>query len=365
MKTGLIIIFVIHGILHLVGFFKAFHKTEVIKLVGYISKPMGLLWFVAALLFLLVAILLIFNKHGWAFFAIAAVVLSQTLIIMSWQDAKWGTILNIFILLISVVALGRFHFENMVEKEVANMLEDVPSSISTVKNEDLGHLPRSVQKWLTATGVIGKPEIISVQLTQTGEMRTAPASKWMAFDATQYFNVNDPGFNWAVNVEAFPGIHLSGRDKLAFGKGEMKIKLLSLFNVVNEAGNEKINSGSMLRFLGEICWFPTAALNEYITWEEIDALTAKAIFRQYDEEVWGVFTFSEDGDLLSFEAERYYGGGDKAAKYPWLIDVLEYEVFNGIKLPSKCKVTWKLPEGDFEWLNLEITTVYYNISPTF
>ena len=187
----------------------------------------------------------------------------------------------------------------------------------------------------------------------------------MRFEAVQSFSLKPPAFNWAVRVDAFPLVQLSGRDKLTYGVGEMKIKLLSLINVVNEKENEKVNSGSMLRFLGEICWFPTAALNDYISWEEIDNLTAKATFTQQNKVVSGIFKFSTEGELLSFEADRFYGGDEKATKHPWLREVLEYKVFDGIKVPSKCKVTWKLPEGDFNWLNLEITTLEYNNSSSF
>lgn len=42
------------------------------------------------------------------------------------------------------------------------------------------------------------------------------------------------------------------------GQGEMLIKLLSLVNVVNEKHNDQINTGTLIRFLGEICWFPSS-----------------------------------------------------------------------------------------------------------
>lgn len=362
MKTGLIIIFLIHGLLHLTGFFKAFGKGDVIKLAGYISKPMGLLWLLVAMVFIMVAVLILMNKQGWPFFAIAAVIISQTLIIMSWQDAKWGTIVNILLLIISVPALGRYHFEAMVKKEVTGLLEEAPRAATIVKMEDLAHLPASVQNWLIESGVVGKEQVLTARLIQHGQMKTQPNSKWMPFEAVQYISLKPPGFNWAAQVEAFPLVHLSGRDKFSYGEGEMKIKLLSLINVVDEKENEKLNSGSMLRFLGEICWVPSAALNDYISWEEIDHVTAKATFTQGNKVVSGIFRFSPAGELFSFEADRYYGGEEKAVRHPWFIEVIEYKVFDGIKVPSKCKVTWKLPEGDFNWLNLEIPTLEYNNS---
>jgi hypothetical protein len=86
---------------------------------------MGNLWLICAILFLTVLILMIFNKPWWPFFAIAAVMLSQTLIIIYWQDAKFGTILNIIILLVSISALGKFQFDGMVQKEATVLLSNI------------------------------------------------------------------------------------------------------------------------------------------------------------------------------------------------------------------------------------------------
>jgi hypothetical protein len=196
-------------------------------------------------------------------------------------------------------------------------------------------------------------------------MKTKPDGTWMEFTAEQYFDVENPAFVWITDVTAFPGIHLSGRDKFNDGEGEMLIKLLSLIPVVDEGKNEKMNSGTMLRFLGEICWFPAAALNHYITWNEIDANSARATFRLNNNEVTGLFTFTKNWKFYSFEAERYYGGGKDAQKEKWLIEAMSYKEFEGITVPNKCKVTWKLPEGDFNWLNLEITELEYNPQQIF
>ncbi|GAA4941166.1 hypothetical protein GCM10023314_12670 [Algibacter agarivorans] len=38
----------------------------------------------------------------------------------------------------------------------------------------------------------------------------------------------------------------------------------------------------------------------------------------------------------------------------------DHKVFNGYKIPYKYEVSWQLKEGDFNWLNLEITDLEYN-----
>jgi len=304
---------------------------------------------------------MIFNKPWWPFFAIAAGILSQTLIVLYWQDAKFGTILNIIILLVSIPAMGKFQFYSMVQKEAKELLSNIPKKTDgKINKEDLAHLPGIVQKWMENSGVVGKQKIVSVRLKQKGEMKTKPEGKWMPFTAEQYFDVENPAFVWVTDVTAFPRIHLSGRDEFNNGEGEMLIKLLSLIPVVNEGKNEKVNSGTMLRFLGEICWFPSAALNQYITWEEVDANSTKATFSLNNKKVSGLFTFTKNGEFHSFEAERYYGAGEDAQKEKWIVEAISYEEFEGITVPNKSKVTWKLPDGDFNYLNLEITELEYN-----
>ncbi len=128
----------------------------------------------------------------------------------------------------------------------------------------LGALPYPVQLWLTNCGTVGKEKIYAVWLKQKGFMRTKPEQhKWIEANAEQYFTVNKPAFIWKVNMDIMPMLPVTGRDKFVDGKGQMKIKLFSLFNIANDSG-EKIDEGALQRYLAEICWFPSAALSSYI-----------------------------------------------------------------------------------------------------
>jgi len=157
-----------------------------------------------------------------------------------------------------------------------------------------------------------------------------------------------------------PLITITGRDKFVNGKGEVLIKFLSLINVSNVGGDDKINSATMIRYLAETAWFPTAALSSYINWEAINTTTAKAIMTYKGLSVFGVLKFAENGDLLSFEAERYKGKGRDASLEKWLVEITGYKDFSGIRIPYKSKVTWKLKTGDFNWANVELTDLEFN-----
>ncbi|AVR46348.1 hypothetical protein C7S20_14335 [Christiangramia fulva] len=342
------------------GFLKAFHFSEISGISLSISKTEGFFWLLASLIFIGSEILFLVKISWWPFVAMAGILLSQILIIINWSDAKFGTILNIFLLILIIPAIGKFGFDSNTEAEIKQMeLQKSISEEEVISENHLTDLPPIVQTWMKWSGASENKKINTVHLFQNGKMRTKPEGKWMPFIAEEFFNVNKPSFLWKTRVKMFPGIYLSGRDKLKDGKGAMLIKVMDFFPVVNEKDNEKINSGTMIRFLGEICWFPTAAFSNSISWQEIDKNSAKAIFRQDGKEVSGIFHFSSEGELLTFEAECYYSSGPEAKKEKWLVETIQSDYFGEFRIPSRSKVSWILPNGDFHWLSLNITGIEY------
>lgn len=268
-------------------------------------------------------------------------------------------IVILLVLLIGGSYIAKFVFNQNVEKEVEEIFSKVENKNGIVTKEDVERLPKNVQKWLEYSGVIGKERITAVRLKQKAQMRLAKEKAWMPVQAEQYFTSQEPGFIWKANIKAAPFVHISGRDKYENGKGNMLIKVLSLFTVANSKGKE-IDQGTLLRYLAETIWFPSAALNEYLTWEEIDEQNAKATMTYGDITASGVFTFNSKGEVVNFEAERYGEFDGDIRLETWSIPVRDYKQFEGIKIPTKGNVTWKLDTGDFNWFNFEVTEIEYN-----
>lgn len=116
----------------------------------------------------------------------------------------------------------------------------------------------------------------------------------------------------------------------------------------------------MQRYLSEVVWFPTAALSNYITWEKIDSLSARAIMNYKGSTGSGVFYFNSEGNFIKFSTMRYMGSGDEAVLKEWIITAKEYQIINGINIPVILDVTWKLDSGDFKWFALQVYDVEYN-----
>ena len=362
MKFLFALILLIHGLIHSMGFAKAFGYGNITQLTKEISKPSGLLWLMVVFLFIITAILFLLGINWWPLIGMIAVVISQFLIVCAWKDAKSGTIANVIILVVAVINWSDYRFQKMVSAESNGLLTTVNKADKTMVSEDMiTHLPPAVQKWMTHSGIIGKEKTYFVRLKQKGELRSKPGAGWLPFHATQYFTPQSPAFVWNTRVKMMPLIYMNGRDKLVNGEGEMQIKVLSVLNIVNEKPGTKINKSAMLRYLAETCWFPSAALSKYIKWSPVDSNSATATISYHDVTVSGIFQFNEAGDMMSFTADRYYGSGDKARLEKWLVEPIAYKEFDGVRIPSKCKVSWLLKEGDFNWLNLEITGIEYNV----
>ncbi|TBN04309.1 hypothetical protein EYD45_06735 [Hyunsoonleella flava] len=365
MKLAFGILMILHGLLHLIGFAKAFFTTKTPMLVLGISKPFGVLWLFAFVLFM-VSSTLWFNNKKWFYLVFVAVCISQILIILAWKEAKFGSIVNAIILLVGISHLADFKFNKMVQKESVLLFKKIEKNYDDViSNKDVEHLPEIVQKWMKNSGVIGSPKINSVRLQQIGHLKNKPTGKWVPFTAKQYFNIGKPSFVWSAKIQYSSLLYILGRDKLNEGNAEMLIKVWGVIPVVDEVDNFKIDSGSIQRFLGEMCWFPSAAISDYISWEYVDDTSAKAIFSSKSQSVSGIFRFNAKGDIVSFETDRFYGGGSDSKKEKWIIDVIDYKVYDTYRIPYKCKVTWRLREGDFNWLNLEVLDVDYNIFEPF
>ena len=343
------------------GFAKAFNLAEINQLTQDISKPTGLLWLLSALAFIIAVFLFLLKKEWWWMIAAPALVLSQLLIIMYWKDAKFGTIANVILLAATVVAYGIWSFNTMVRNELKSFLPSTTAPNKVIAKEILSGLPPIVQKWLKRSNAFGKETTQTAHLKQNGEMRTIPDGKWMPIEAEQWCTTERPGFIWLANVTAAPGIHLAGRDKYENGKGYMLIKLLSLFPVADAKGKET-DQGALLRYLAEIVWFPSAALSDYIQWEQVDSTTARATMNYGGVTASGCFRFDANGDVVSFEAKRYYDRKGGATLEDWLIQIEQngYKDFEGVRIPFKSSVTWKLGERDFTWFKLEITDIHYN-----
>jgi hypothetical protein len=141
-----IVLIGVHGLIHLLGFAKAFGYADLPQLTQPISRAWGLAWLAAAVLVTTSAAMLGAGARSYWIAGGVGLVLSQAVIFSAWGDASAGTVANVLLLL--VVAHGwltegprSFHAQYLRDAQIG-LARMVPEPLIT--EEDLTHLPDPV-----------------------------------------------------------------------------------------------------------------------------------------------------------------------------------------------------------------------------
>jgi hypothetical protein len=222
-------------------------------------------------------------------------------------------------------------------------------------------LPDPVQRYLAYTGVVGQPWIDTVRLRQTGRFRLGPDRPWMPMTAEQTYTTDPPAFVWNARFRVAGLPLLRARDEYRAGHGHMFARLAGLFTVFDVRG-EELDQGTMLRYLNEMMWFPTAFLGDNVTWQAIDDRSAGVTFHDGGKSVSARMIFDGEGRLVDFTALRYREMAGEFSLDPWSTPITAYGVRAGLNLPVRGQAVWNLPAGDLLYAELEITEIEYNAS---
>jgi len=374
MRFAVAALLLAHGALHLLGFLKPFGLARLGGMTGRALVPLsegaahavGVAWLAAACVLAGAGLMRLMELKRWWWAAAAGLVLSQALIVLMWHDAKAGTLANAALAVAVIVAAAHAAFASRVQRESAELLEHVPPGRGElVHAAELERLPDPVQRWLDAAGVVGRPRARSVRLLQSGHMCLKRGGGWMPVSAEQYFDVPSASFVWSVKTKLGGVLPLVGRDRLAAGRGNMLIKAAGLVTVANGTGLE-IDQGTLLRFLAEIVWFPSAALEPYVRWEPIDAARARATIAAGGTTASADFAIDAQGRFESLTAQRWYSPpGGRPSLETWVIPARAWKRFGGIEVPSQGDAVWKLKEGDLSYFRWRIDRLEYDVPHTF
>ena len=242
---------------------------------------------------------------------------------------------------------------------MVNMEDIEKPNPSLITMDMLQDLPEPVQCYLAFSGVVGKPWIDTVHLKQTGRFRQSTNRPWMPVTAEQLFTTNPPGFVWKARFKVAGLPLMSARDAYQDGHGHMYGKIAGLFTLFNARGPQ-IDQGTLLRYLGEMIWFPTAFLGENISWQSVDENTAQVTLRDGSQTVSARMSFDDFGRPVNFNAQRYRELNGAYELLSWSVPMTDFAERCGLTIPVRGMVTWNLPAGDLPYYEWNITEVEYN-----
>lgn len=110
--------------------------------------------------------------------ALAALAISQIVIVGAWNDAKFGTIANLIVLIpvvIAALAHAPWSFRAQYEHDVADGLAHTPTQVGLVTEADIApQCRRRCRNCMRFAGVVGQPRVWNYRLQFRGALRNSP-----------------------------------------------------------------------------------------------------------------------------------------------------------------------------------------------
>lgn len=232
-----------------------------------------------------------------------------------------------------------------------------------IQKSDVSYLPDPVQRYLKFSGFAGNPQSdVTEVLWADSKIRFSLDKKWISLSTQQYIFASSSTRLAYMHTQMAGFLPFDGRDRYDNGSGHMYGKLAKMITVFNNRSQEVALGGAVV-LLAESLLEPTIAIQNYITWEPVNANTARATLRNGNLEVRGRFFFNEKGEYIRFESDdRPFDLGKGVYKIrPFSITLGEYHEVDGFKMPNRVSATWHLEDGDFTYWDGQISGLRRNV----
>lgn len=366
MKLLLALLAVMHGVIHLMGPVKAFELAELPQLTLPISRPLALVWAVAAILLFATATALYVWPRRWWVVGLLAALASQTVITTSWSDAKYGTIAN-GILFVGVVlgflSQGPFSFRAEYDRAVRSELGRATDT-TVITDADLAHLPAVVQTYLRTAGAVGQPRVRNFRARFRGQIRGGPNARWMTFTAEQLSSMDEPARLFLMEASMY-GVPVQALHMYVGPKATMRVKVASILQVADARGPD-MDRAETVTLLNDMCVLaPGALMTSRIRWQEVDSRTVRAHFTNAGHTISAELSFNDSGELTDFRSDdrlRSSSDGRVFTRTRWSTPVANYRAFGPHRVGVRGEARWHPEDGAFAYGRFQLDEIEYNVS---
>jgi len=301
--------------------------------------------------------------QSWWRVAGVAAICSQVLIVLSWSDAKFGTIANLIVLIPVVVGFCNTlpsALPRQYRELVGQRLHPIADT-SLVSEADLRHLPAPVQTYLRYVGAVGKPKVVNFRAVSRGTMKRTMESDWMEITAEQH-NFYDERARLFFIQSAIFGVPFDGLHAYVADSATMLIRVAAMVTVADARGATMNRSETVTMFNDMCLMAPATLIDPTIAWEAVDSLTVRARFTNRSNTISALLSFNAAGEMVNFLSnDRYLSGDGKTyTSYPWSTPVRNYTDFAGRKVPAYGEALWHTPKGEFCYARYSLLDITYN-----
>jgi hypothetical protein len=194
-------------------------------------------------------------------------------------------------------------------------------------------------------------------------MRKSPESDWMEIHAEQVNFCDEPTRLFYIE-SSLSGVPFEGLHVYLGGNATMRIKVASLFEIVDAKG-EEMNRGETVTLLNDMCmWAPATLISPALQWETIDSLSVKATFTNGGCAISAKLLFNEDGQLIDFISDDRYLSvdGKKFERLRWSTPVKGYRESEGRRIIASGDAVWHTPTGNYTYAKFNTLKIEYNVN---
>ena len=243
---------------------------------------------------------------------------------------------------------------------VERLLVSVPITTNHTLALDRFDLPAPVVSYFQH--VLGKETrpIRVARLIETGTLRTdINQDRWIPFTATQVI-VPQAGFVWDARVRIAPAVSIRVCDSFVDGAGASRVSLFSV-PIAGDADRPEVNSASLLRYLAEAVWYPTALLPaDSLEWTALSDRKALATLTTAGLTVSLEFWFSDTHEVAAiFAPKRWRKSGRDYVQTAWEGHFTDYTERGGMLVPAAAEVGWHI-SGEWRkvWTGRIVDAIY-------
>jgi len=265
--------------------------------------------------------------------------------------------------LLSALAAGCSTLEATYQSRLAAELRAQPISPAPLLQEsDLAHLPPPVQRFVRASGALGRPRVQNFRADMDAEMYRRPGDAPMVSTSTQHNFTGNPARLFFMKSRMF-GLPVQVLHVYAAAEATFQVRVASLVNMVDEEG-EALSRTESVTVLNDMCFFaPGALVDPRLSWAPVDERTARVTFGNGPWRVAATLHFNERDELVDFTSDDRPSIQDgKQVQARWSTPIEGYQVIDGRRLPTRGAAVYKYPEGDFTYGRFRLRSIAYDVA---
>jgi hypothetical protein len=254
--------------------------------------------------------------------------------------------------------VSRARFDELVAAEFG---AQPLGAAETITEDDLGPLPLPVQRYVRASGAVGRPRPQNVRIEFDAVMRRKPGEAGMAATSVQYNFFGRPARLFFMKARMF-GLPVGALHVYRDEQATFTVRVASLVNMVDQDGDE-ISRAETVTVLNDLCVFaPGALVDSRLSWQALDDRSAAVTFTNGPHRVSATLVFDGQDRLMDFWSDdRPDSSSGRFIPMRWNTPVGDYTEADGLFVATRGSTVYARPGGPFTYGEFTLRSIAFDL----